>query len=390
MPTPLLSYSFRPFFILAGAYAAIAVLGWVAYLFGGLALPLSWSPMHWHSHEMLYGWTSAAIAGFLLTAITNWTGAKPLSGGPLLALVLLWLAGRVAFWATSLIPPLWVAVVDLSFLAVLGLYVAAVLVRHKNHRNLILVAVILLLFTGNLWMHLGFMTGTTAYLQQGERLGFNLISLLLAIIAGRITPAFTVNWLKRTGGNSAAVVRYAGLDKVALIALALLIPLDIWFTEAPWLGWFLLVTAALHAARLLLWKGWLALKEPLLWILHLGYLWLVLSLLARGLNLIEPVFSNSLWVHTLGMGAIGTLILGVMTRVCAGHTGRPLKLVPYAWISYAFIVIATVLRLLAASGMIDYRWGVNLSALFWILSFGLFTVLYTPILLAPRADGKPG
>lgn len=390
MPTTLLAYSFRPFFILAGAYAAIAVLGWVAYLFGGVALPLSWSPMHWHSHEMLYGWTSAAVAGFLLTAMTNWTGAKPLSGWPLLALVVLWLAGRVAFWTASHLPPLVVAVVDLSFLAVLGLYVAVVLLRHKNHRNLILVGVILLLFTGNLWMHLGFMTGTMAYLQQGEQLGFNLISLLLAIIAGRITPAFTVNWLKRTGADSSSVIRHPGLDRLALVALALVIPLDIWFADAPWLGWFLLITASLHAARLLLWQGWRTLKEPLLWILHLGYLWLVLALLARGFNLIEPAFSTSLWVHTLGMGAIGTLILGVMTRVCVGHTGRPLKLEPCAWMSYAFIVLATLLRLAAASGLIDYRWGVNLSALFWILSFGLFTALYTPILLAPRADGKPG
>src|SRR5690606_14087469 len=216
-PTPvLLTYAFRPFFLLAAAYAQLAVLAWLAFLFAGLPLPLGWSPLQWHSHEMLYGFVTAAIAGFLLTAICNWTGASPLSGGRLLGLILLWLAGRIAFWLAGWLPAWLVATVDLLFLPVLTLYVLKVLLAHGNRRNLILVAALSALTLGNVLMHAGFTSGRMDLLKLGQSLGLDVITLLMVVIAGRITPAFSANWLRAQGGNPEWVTQSAWVTRLAI------------------------------------------------------------------------------------------------------------------------------------------------------------------------------
>ncbi|WP_308367300.1 MULTISPECIES: NnrS family protein [unclassified Microbulbifer] len=392
-PAALLAYGFRPFFLLTGLYAVVVILGWMGFLFGGWSLPLGWSPFKWHSHEMLYGMVPAAIAGFLLTAITNWTEASPIKGWRLLLLVLLWLAGRVLMWLASWTPAWLVALVDLAFLPALALYLLRVLLQHNNRRNLILVAVLTLLFIGNLLMHLGFASGRTGLLDTGEQLGFDLIVLLMAVIAGRIIPAFTANWLRFQGGNPDWVTRSAWTDRVALISLALLTlmaPLDALGAPAMLIGLTVLAAALSNGLRLWQWAGWRARKEPLLWILHLAYAWIVLGLLLRALAILTGSLPDSLWQHSLGVGAIGTLLLGVMTRVAMGHTGRPLKLAPFGLWIYLSITTAAALRLLVAAQIIDFRLGLALAALAWVLAFGLFVVLYWPILSSPRPDGRPG
>ncbi|WP_111641317.1 NnrS family protein [Marinimicrobium alkaliphilum] len=389
-PPVLLAFAFRPFFLLTGAYGAFVVLGWLGYLFGGLPLPLGWSPFKWHSHEMLYGFVPAAIAGFMLTALTNWTGARPLDGGKLLALILLWLAGRVVMWGASWLPAGVVAAVDLAFLPVLGLYVARVILRHGNKRNLVMVAVLALLSLGNLMMHIGFITGKMAWLNAGELLGFNLILLLMAVIAGRITPAFSANWLRARGVDPAVVTRSPLTDRLAVGSLVALLVLDLLPVPAVAVGAVALLAAAVHGVRLIQWAGWRTAAEPLLWILHLAYVWVVLALLLRGLAPFVPGITDSLWQHTAGVGAMGILILGVMTRVAMGHTGRPLKLVRFGSIIYLAIIAAALLRMAAALQWLDYRLGVTLSGVAWILAFSLFVVLYWPVLTQPRADGRPG
>ncbi|WP_028672594.1 NnrS family protein [Saccharospirillum impatiens] len=383
--TAWLSYSFRPFFLATALYAILAVLFWVAYLFGGWSLPIGWSPMHWHSHEMLYGWVPAAIAGFLLTAMTNWTGARPLSGAGLLALLMLWVAGRVMFLTASLWPAWLVALVDLSFLAVLTIYVAVVLIDHKNYRNLMLAGVLALLLTGNAVMHLGFNAGSIALLKSGEQLGLGLITLMMAIIAGRIIPAFTGNWL-RLSGKTNSVRRPVWLDRLAIGSIALLIPLSLLPVGSRATGLVALLAGLTNGLRLVQWQGWRTLGEPLLWILHLAYAWLALSLVFRGLTDWSLLSATHFWQHSLGLGAMATLILGVMTRVALGHTGRPLKLPRGAVWVYWLITLATLLRLAASAQWLDYRWAVNLSALAWILAFGLFLACYTRILTSPRTD----
>lgn len=390
-PTPiLLTYAFRPFFLLAAAYALLSVLAWLAFLFAGLPLPLGWSPLQWHSHEMLYGFVTAAIAGFLLTAICNWTGASPLSGGRLLGLILLWLAGRIAFWLAGWLPAWMVATVDLLFLPVLTLYVLKVLLAHGNRRNLILVAALSALTLGNVLMHWGFTSGRMDLLKLGQSLGLDVITLLMVVIAGRITPAFSANWLRVQGGNPEWVIQSAWVTRLAIASVVVLLLVSLLPLPPAVVGAAALVAATINSLRLWQWAGWRVLREPLLWILHLAYGWIVVALWLRGFSAFSDSLSASLWQHTLALGGIGTLILGVMSRVAMGHTGRPLTLLPFGRLMYMAMIAATVFRVGAAGQWLDYRLGVTLSALLWVLAFSLFLILYTPVLVRPRPDGRPG
>ena len=385
----LFNFPFRLFFLLTGLYGVVTVGAWMSYLFGGLALPLGWSSLHWHAHEMLFGLTSAAIAGFLLTAMCNWTGAPPLHGSALLGVACLWLAGRVMMWTASWWPAGWVAVVDLLFLPWMAIYVARVLLAHGNKRNLIMVAILLLLTLANGMMHAGFMTGSGFWLTLGQLTAFNLITLMMVVIGGRIIPLFTINWLRNNGGDIAAVAPSARLDRVALITTALLVPAD-WLIGFPWITGFLAAVAGvLHGARLATWGGWKTGREPLLWILHLGYVWIVVALLLKGAAAFNLV-AASVWQHALGVGAMGTLILGIMTRVALGHTGRSLALPPFGVLIYLAITLGALSRVLTAVHVMDYRVGLSIAAIGWTLAFSLFVLIYWPILSRPRADGRPG
>lgn len=385
-----LAYPFRIFFILTGSYALLLIFGWMAFLFASWPLPVGWAPIQWHSHEMLYGFVTPAIAGFVLTAMTNWTGAPPLQGRKLLLLALLWAAGRVVMWMAGWLPGWLVAVVDLAFLPVLAAYVGTVLLRYNNRRNLILVGVLALLWLGNVLMQIGLATGKTAVLQTGQLLGLDLISILIVIIAGRITPLFTANWLVRNARDGTVVQRAQWVEIGALSSMFALLVTDITPVPAVVAGGVALLAACFNGWRLLLWRGWLTLKEPLLWILHLSYFWLVLALFLRGLAAFFPAIVPSLWQHALGVGAIATMILGVMTRVSLGHTGRPLQLPPYGVWIYLAISLAAVLRILVPSGVLGFRVGVLAASAAWMVAFTFFLILYIPVLLRPRADGKPG
>lgn len=386
----VLAYPFRIFFLAAGAYALLLIAGWVLFLFAAWSLPLGWAPMQWHTHEMLYGFVTAAIAGFVLTAMTNWTGAPPLKGIRLLFLFLLWCAGRAVMWMASWLPGWLAAVVDLAFLPVLAVYVAVTLLRFNNRRNLILVGVLILLFVGNLIMQLGLATGRTSLLQLGQLLGLDLISLLIVIIAGRITPAFTGNWLRKIGGDPQNVKRIGWIEAGAIGAMILLLISDFLPLSTVIAASLALLAAGFNAVRLFFWRGWLTLREPLLWILHLAYLWLVLALALRGLAIFFDGIPATLWQHALGLGAIATLILGVMTRVAVGHTGRPLRLLRFGLLAYLAMIAATVVRMLVAVGVIDFRLGITVAATAWMVAFSIFLIVYAPVLLSPRADGRPG
>jgi len=385
----MLAYPFRPFFLLTGAYGAVLIAAWAGLLGNALSLPLGVAATQWHAHEMLFGIVPAAIAGFLLTAMCNWTGAAPLRGNGLLALVSLWVAGRAALWFSGVLPLWLVALVDLAFLPALAVYATRVLLRHGNRRNLVLTVMLGLLTLANLMMHLGFMGYWPRGGLMGEVLALDLIAVVMIIIGGRITPAFTAGWLQRQGRDPRVVQRSENLDRLAMWTALATVPADlVW--GAPWLGALAAGVAALvNGWRLWRWRGWHAADEPLLWILHLGVAWVVVAFLFKA---VTPWLGLSpfLWMHAMGVGAIGTLILGVMTRVSLGHTGRPLTLPRYApWI-YGAIVVATLARLIAAVTMEWYWLGIWGSAAAWVFAFVLFIALYWPILSRPRADGRPG
>lgn len=385
----LLAYPFRPFFLLTGLYGGLLVAAWVAFLFAGLPLPLGVNPAQWHAHELLFGMVPAAIAGFLLTAMCNWTGASPLRGGGLLALVLLWTAGRVAMWTSGYLPLWLVAAVDLAFLPALALYAGRVLIRHGNRRNLVLTAMLGVLALSNLAMHLGFGGVWPAGARVGEVLAMDLIAVIMIVIGGRITPAFTANWLRMSGRNPDVVRRSDSMDAWAMRSALLMVPADL-LLGAPWLGAAVaLIAAVINGWRLLRWRGWHAAAEPLLWILHVGLAWVVLALFIKAAT---PVFglNPSVWLHAMGAGAMGTLILGVMTRVAMGHTGRPLRLPRGGLTIYAAVLLAALVRLGAALNVVDYRLAVSVAAVGWVAAFALFVVLYWPVLSRPRPDGRPG
>ena len=388
-PPTLLAYGFRPFFLLTGASAVLLVAAWIGVLVAGLALPLGVNPIAWHAHEMLFALVPAAIAGFLLTAVPNWTGSAPLAGRALLALIVLWLIGRIAMATGAWWPASAVAIADLAFLPVLAAYLACVLLRHGNHRNLVLVALLLALACANLASHLAHTGVWPAGAHIGAVLALDLLAVLMLVIGGRITPAFTANWLRQQGRDASSVVTSPGLDRIALLSAALLVVADL-ITAWPAAGALAAGVAALaNGYRLYRWRGWLAAREPLVWILHLGIAWVVLALALKAMT---PVFAlpASVWMHALGVGAVGTLLLGVMTRVALGHTGRALRLPRGAIAIYLLIQVAALARLAASLHPGEYRMLLVLTAATWIGAFVLFLAYFTPILARPRPDGRAG
>ncbi|MBE8718254.1 NnrS family protein [Cellvibrio polysaccharolyticus] len=383
----LLHYPFRVFFWLTGIYGVVIVLAWMGYLFGGIPMAVSWSPLHWHSHEMLFGLVTPAIAGFMMTAMCNWTGAPPLRNGGLLALASLWVAGRIAMWLSGVLPILVIAIIDGLFLYVLAFYVLRVLLKYGNKRNLVLGAILLVLGLANTLMHTGFVTGAMNWLIKGQLLALNLIAFMMVVIGGRIIPLFTTNWFRREGlanGPSS----FPLLEKITLLSTALLIPAE--FSGVAWpIGGLALIAAVANGLRCFFWKGWHTGSEPLLWILHLGYFWIAIALLLKGLATFNLVASGA-WLHAMGTGAMGTLILGFMTRVALGHTGRAMQLPDFAVVIYWCITLSASARVLAALQWVDYRWGLTIAAIAWTAAFALFAGLYWSIFTGPRVDGLPG
>jgi uncharacterized protein involved in response to NO len=355
----LWSRGFRPFFLLGAAWAAIAVPVWLASWVHGYGLPGALPPMFWHAHEMVYGFGTAVVAGFLLTAIPNWTGRLPVRGVPLMALVALWIAGRVAMLVPGAAP------VDLLFLLALIGVVARELVAGRNWRNLPMLAALALLLAGNVLFHLGIYTGL--------RLGIATLLMLVALVGGRIVPSFTRNWLAKHRRGTLLPAPEGALDRLAL--LATLLALVSWVLD--WSVLPLVLAGLALAARLARWRGFATWREPLLVILHLGYAWLALGLILLGLEVPAAL-------HALTVGAIGTMTLAVMTRASLGHTGRALRADGSTVAIYLLVSAAALLRVAGA----DSVWLVSFSGLAWSAAFGFFAVRYGRFLL--DADQKPG
>lgn len=381
---------FRPFFLLTAAYAILTLIGWLAQLMGYFAPAGIIDPMRWHAHEMIHGMVAAVIAGFLLTAMATWTGHRLLSGPGLKALVALWLIGRLAMWSSAWLPPLAVSLLDLGFLLAVAIYAGKVIWQAGNHRNLIVVGVISALWLCNLAFHIGWLAVLPDLTRQAELAAIALIVMLLVIIGGRITPAFSRNWLRRHGGNDQAVRSLPWLEWTGLILLLLLVGLAAGGAPGMALGLVAGLAGIAHLARLLLWSGWLTRADPLMWILHVGYAWIPLGLLLMAWALLGPGLKDSAWLHALGVGAMSVMILGVMTRVALGHSGRPLALPAGAVWIYWLILASALLRLLTGLDWLPWASGLGLSTLAWIGAFTLFLVRYWSILIQPRFDGKPG
>ncbi|WP_225309290.1 NnrS family protein [Hypericibacter adhaerens] len=378
----LLTQGFRPFFLAAGLWAAAALALWILVLTNGLALPSRFDPLAWHIHEMLFGFVMAAIAGFLLTAIPNWTRRLPVRGVPLAWLAGSWLLGRIACLVSAGLPP-WLAIVaDLLFPASLVLVVAREIVAGRNWRNLPMVAPVALLGVANLLMHLE-AAGVNLPFGLGWRLGLAAVTVLVSVVAGRIVPSFTRNWLARHPG-SALPAPHGKVDRVALGILHAGLLAWAFFPEMKAVGAVLLAGAALNLWRLLRWHGEATAAEPLLLILHIGYGWLVLGAALLGLAQFDLGVPQSAAIHALTAGAIGTMILAVMTRATRGHTGRELSADRVTSLIYALVTLAAIMRVAAA---FIGAWTLPLlvaSAGFWIAAFAGFLLRYGPMLTSLR------
>jgi uncharacterized protein involved in response to NO len=366
----LFSVGFRPFFLLAGAWAAIAVPVWLAAYVHGYVLPGPLHPMAWHAHEMVFGFGIAAVAGFLLTAIPNWTGRLPIRGAPLAALAVLWLAGRIALLVSGAIGPAAAAVIDLAFPAVLIAVIARELIAGRNYRNLPMLAALALLFAGNALAHL--------QVALGQRLGIATLLALIALVGGRIVPSFTRNWLVKA---KPAVREPAPMGKLDLACLlVIVIGLAAWVAVPDLASIPLAAAGAAAAARLSRWRGLATLREPLLFVLHVGYAWLAFGLAYMGLNGLFGWTPPGAPLHALTVGAIGTMTLAVMTRATRGHTGRALTAdAATIWI-YLLVTLAAVLRV-AAPWSSEYVIATTAAGIAWCAAFTLFVLRYGPMLL---------
>ena len=375
----VLSYAFRSMFLAAGSWAIVAIVLWLAVFLGYMQLPTRFDPLAWHIHEMLFGVVMAVVAGFLLTAIPNWTKRLPVRGYPLALLTGLWLIGRIVC-LISIDLPAWLAVVaDLSFPVVLLAITAREIIAGRNWRNLPMTAPIAVFIVADLMMHLESL-GFAVPNGLGWRLGLAAPILLISVIGGRIIPSFTRNWLFKR--HSASLPAPHGAVDIAALGF-LHGGLILWaaFPDLRVAGVLLVIAAALNAWRLARWAGGATWAEPLLFILHVGYAWVVVGVVLLGLSILGAGVPVASAIHALTAGAIATMILGVMPRVTLGHTGRDLTANRATVAILVLINVAAISRVCASWHTDDMMILLGLSAACWIAAFGLFEVVYGPMLL---------
>jgi uncharacterized protein involved in response to NO len=380
---PLLSGGFRPFFLAGALWAPAVVAVWLAALSGALTLPTAFDPLAWHRHEMLFGYVGAVIAGFLLTAIPNWTGRLPVSGAPLAMLALLWLAGRLALLFSATIGPLPALALDAAFPLVLGMVAAREVIAARN-RNFPIVLVLGLLAVANALDHAEAL-GMAMLPGLGWRLGFALVLMLISMIGGRIVPSFTRNWLMKQGEKERLPDQPGRFDKLVLALSAVALAAWTASPDSAVAGAGLLVAGLLQAGRLSRWRGLATIRDPLVFVLHLGYAWLALGLLLLGASILTDTVSPSSALHALAAGAMGTMTLAVMTRATLGHTGRALRADLATMAIYVMVTFGTLLRVCAAELPVDYMTALRLGGSLWTGAFLLFVLAYGPKLLRRRA-----
>ncbi|MDN3522986.1 NnrS family protein [Halomonas ramblicola] len=387
---PVARLAFRPFFLLAALFGVASMGVWLAFWHGGILLRPQGGLMFWHQHEMLFGFAAAVVAGFLLTAVQNWTGLPSLRGGPLLALVALWLAARILMAFPMGLPAWLPALVDLVFLPAVGVVMARRVIAARRWRNLIFLPALGLLTLANLAMHLGVIDGDAVLIRQAAYLAVLLITLLMVVVGGRVIAMFTANRLGLGRRAPIRALEFLSLGSVMAVVLAqLLVMLGVALPAGPLAGLMALAALA-NAVRMARWHGLASWREPLLWGLHLSYASIPLGLAMWALALLGA-WRAELAVHALTVGGMGTMMLAMMSRVSLGHTGRPIRTLPGIGVALALMVAAALLRapLLALVPQITH-WTYNLGILFWCLAYGIFLVHYTGPLLSPRVDGQDG
>jgi uncharacterized protein involved in response to NO len=378
----ILTFGFRPFFFGATVWAALAMVLWVPMLSGHLTLPTTFDPVSWHAHEFLFGYLGAVVAGFLLTAVPNWTGRLPIVGWWLGMLAGLWLAGRVAVAVSGSLPPLLAATIDLAFPVVFALAIGREIVAGRNWRNLIVVGLLGVFIIGNALFHWEAARGDYAAQGYGLRLGLGAGVMMIAVIGGRVVPSFTRNWLVKQRSATLPVSPMQTFDKAALVALLVALVLWVALPIAAVTGFVLFLAGVSHVIRLSRWAGHKTLAEPLVTVLHAGYAFVPLGALALAAEILLPgTFGMAGAQHLWMAGATGLMTLAVMTRATLGHTGQALTAGSGTVLIYVTLTLSVLARVVAGmwpeiSGLMHIMAG-----LFWITAFGGFGVIYGALLL---------
>lgn len=384
---PLLRLAFRPFFLLAGISAVCLIAYWV-YLLNRGGAASSYGSLNWHAHEMVFGYTVAVIAGFLLTAEKNWTNVQTLHGPWLGIFALIWLAGRIAPWLAL---PAWlIAVIDLAFLPVLAVVLLIPLIRTSQYQHLVFVGITVILFIANLLFHVGHIYPEWKTSGIGIRLGWMTVVFLITVMGGRVIPFF----IERGTRELAKTKTYRPLELAAIISL-------LSWAVAALVAYNSIYTAALACIagclQLLRWWGWhlrALWRVPMLWILFLGYAWIPIGLFLFAYAGFSG-HSASAALHAFTAGAIGVLTIGMMARVSLGHTGRTIEASTTLTLAFIFVTLGSLVRvagplLLPAWAVHDYALIITVAGVLWVFGFLLFVMIYLPVLTQSRVDGRPG
>jgi len=383
------AYGFRPFFLLAGLYAFVAVAAWLWLYPVGPTIASGVPPQLWHGHEMIFGFIAAAIAGFMLTAVPSWTGGRGFSGTPLKLLVLCWVLGRLAMSFAGFLPWHVVVVAELVFLPAVIATLAPSLLG-KRSRNTPLLAVLFAFWVADATFLVGIAQQDFALASTALRAALNLTLVLITVIGGRIVPAFTANTL-RSRGQDPGIRSRRPLEIAAIAGTVAYGVSDVLAPQHAVTAGIAAFAAIAHFTRLAGWHGHRTLRMPILWVLHVAYLWLPLGLAMKALYAGFGVGWAAHWLHALGAGAAGMMILAVMTRAALGHTGRPLEVRPVVALAYGLLATAVLLRVFGPSLLpAGYITTLMLAGGTWLAAFLLYLGVYVPILTQPRADGRPG
>ncbi len=387
---PMFRLGFRPFFLGGAVFSLIAITLWLLMYKGTISLSPYGGGYWWHIHEMIFGFGSAIIAGFLLTAVQNWTGIPSVKGKPLAALFFLWLAGRLVLLMPELLGPLASALVDLSFLLAVAYVLAKPILAKKQYRNLFFVPLLIMFTLANSEMHLASFYPQSIAVSYSGYTGILLILFLMSVMAGRVVPMFTANGTQTTKATPAPLLDKLANGSLLLTMLMLLLHPFIGFVPM-FFGALLIFAGIFQLIRWLRWRPWVTLGVPLLWSIHfaLKFMWFGLILLGFS-YIIDEIPSNHIW-HLLTVGGMGGIILAMISRVSLGHSGRPLTPPKLMSVAFALITISALIRSFGPWVMPEKTLlFIDISGFCWLVAFGLFTFYYAPMLLKAREDGRPG
>ena len=376
----LFSFGFRPFFLFGAVWVVLAMLIWLLALGGGVNLPTRFDPVSWHAHEFLFGYLGAVLAGFLLTAVPNWTGRLPIVGWKLAALFALWCAGRLGIFVSIALPVWGAAGIDLAFPVILGGLILQEIIAGKNWRNLIVLALLAVFTVANLIFHIEALGGNYAAQGYGLRLGLATAILMIGVIGGRIIPSFTRNWLVRQGNPARPAPPMQTFDKATLLISSVVLAIWVFLPLHRGTGAALIAFGFLHVVRLMRWQGHQTLSDPLVWVLHVAYAFIPLGAFALGADTFLVGAGQIAAQHIWMAGAIGAMTLAVMTRATLGHTGQALQ-ANRATVAIYVCLFASVAARWVSVAMPQFT---TISGLLWMAAFGGFALAYGPALLRAK------